>query len=153
LAYPSEAAALNGFEKLQPDLAILDIRMPQLDGIELLRRLRQKSEMPVILLTGRLDETDELIGLRIGADDFIRKPFSQRVLIERVRTVLRRVHEAATADDRRAGDNLIQHGELRMNQERHTCTWKGKNVVLTVTEFRLLGVLASRPVSLRAATR
>jgi len=145
VTYPNGLAALNGFAKLQPDLAILDIRMPQMDGIELLRRLRQKWDMPVILLTGRLDETDELIGLRIGADDFIRKPFSQSVLVERVRTVLRRVDAAATADDRRAGDNVIQHGDLRMNQERHTCTWKGKNVALTVTEFRLLEVLASRP--------
>src|SRR5215471_12712336 len=145
VAYPDGPAALNGLEKLQPDLAILDIRMPQMDGIELLQRLRQKSDMPVILLTGRLDETDELIGLRIGADDFIRKPFSLRVLIERVRTVLHRVHAAAAARDRRAGDTVIQHGDLRMNQERHTCTWKGKNVVLTVTEFRLLGVLATRP--------
>jgi two-component system response regulator ChvI len=81
----------------------------------------------------------------VRADDFIRKPFSQRALIERVRTVLRRVHAAAAASDRRAGDNVIEHGDLRMNQERHTCTWKGKNVVLTVTEFRLLEGLASRP--------
>jgi len=145
VAYPDASAALNGFKKLQPDLAILDIRMPQMDGIELLQRLRQKSDVPVILLTGRLDETDELLGLRIGADDFIRKPFSQRVLIERVRTVLRRVHAAAAASDRRAGGNVIKHGDLRMNQERHTCAWKGKNIVLTVTEFRLLRVLASRP--------
>ena len=86
-----------------------------------------------------------MIGLRIGADDFIRKPFSLRVLIERVRTVLHRVHAAAAASDRRAGDNVIQYGDLRMNQERHTCTWKGKNVVLTVTEFRLLKTLATRP--------
>src|SRR5215471_6363935 len=150
VAYPDGPAALNGFKELQPDLVILDIRMPQMDGIELLRRLRQKSDMPVTLLTGRLDETDELIGLRIGADDFIRKPFSLRVLIERVRTVLRRVHAAATADDRRAGDNVIQHGDLRMNQERHTCTWKGKNVALTVTEFRLLAVLLSRPGVIRS---
>jgi len=95
VAYPDASAALNGFKKLQPDLAILDIRMPQMDGIELLQRLRQKSDVPVILLTGRLDETDELLGLRIGADDFIRKPFSQRVLAERVRTVLRRVRSTA----------------------------------------------------------
>jgi two-component system response regulator ChvI len=145
VAYRNGPAALNGFDKLQPDLAILDIKMPRMDGIELLRRLRQKSDMPVILLTGRLDDTDELIGLRIGADDFIRKPFSQRVLIERVRTVLRRVHAATAVSDRRAGDNVIRHGDLRMNQERHSCTWKSKNVVLTVTEFRLLLALVIRP--------
>jgi len=150
VAYPDGPAALKGFEKLQPDLAILDIRMPQMDGIELLQRLRQKSDMPVILLTGRLDETDELVGLRIGADDFIRKPFSQHVLIERVRTVLRRIHAAAAANERRAGDNVIEHGDLRINHERHTCMWKGKNVVLTVTEFRLLEALASRPGVIRS---
>src|SRR5262249_51460480 len=150
VAYPNGAAALKDFEKLQPDLAILDIRMPQMDGIELLHRLRQKSDVPVILLTGRLDETDELLGLRIGADDFIRKPFSQRVLIERVRTVLRRVHAAAAGGDRRAGENVIEHGDLRMNQQRHTCTWRGKHIVLTVTEFRLLKVLASRPGVIRS---
>jgi two-component system response regulator ChvI len=150
VAYLDGQAALNGFKELQPDLAILDIRMPQMDGIELLRRLRQKSDVPVILLTGRLDETDELIGLRIGADDFIRKPFSQRVLIERVRTVLRRVHAVAAASDRRAGDNVIEYGDLRINQERHSCTWKGRQVVLTVTEFRLLEVLASRPGVIRS---
>jgi two-component system, OmpR family, response regulator ChvI len=145
VTYLDGPTALDGFKRVRPDLAILDIRMPQMDGVELLGRLRQKSDVPVIFLTGRLDEVDEVIGLRIGADDFIRKPFSQCVLIERVRTVLRRVHAAAAASDRKAGDSVIEHGDLRMNQERHTCTWKGKNVVLTVTEFRLLEVLASRP--------
>src|SRR5262249_41245975 len=130
---------------LQPDLAILDIKMPQMDGVELLRRLRQNSDVPIIFLTGRLDETDELLGLRIGADDFIRKPFSQRVLVERVRTVLRRFHCAEAVAERAAGNNVMERGHLRMDQERHSCTWKGKNVVLTVTEFRLLETLATRP--------
>jgi two-component system, OmpR family, response regulator ChvI len=145
VAYPDGPTALDGLKTVRPDLAILDIKMPRMDGVELLARLRQKSDVPVIFLTGRLDEVDEVLGLRIGADDFIRKPFSQRVLIERVRTVLRRVDVAAAASDRRAGDNVIEHDELRMNQDRHTCTWKGKNVALTVTEFRLMQVLASRP--------
>jgi len=145
VAYPDGPTALDGLKTVQPDLAILDIKMPRMDGVELLARLRQKSDVPVIFLTGRLDEVDEVLGLRIGADDFIRKPFSQRVLIERVRTVLRRVDVAAAASDRRAGDNVIEHDELRMNQDRHTCTWKGKNVALTVTEFRLMQVLTSRP--------
>jgi two-component system response regulator ChvI len=145
LAYPGGPAALKGFKTVQPDLAILDIKMPQIDGVEVLRQLRQKSEVPVIFLTGRLDETDELLGLRIGADDFIRKPFSQRVLVERVRTVLRRFRSADTASQRGAGDNVMERGQLCMDQERHTCTWKGEKVVLTVTEFRLLETLATRP--------
>jgi two-component system response regulator ChvI len=88
VAYSDGATALDGLKAVQPDLAILDIRMPHMDGIALLQRLRQKSDVPVIFLTGRLDEADEVIGLRVGADDFIRKPFSQSVLVERVRTVL-----------------------------------------------------------------
>ena len=146
VAYPDGPAALNGLTALQPDLAILDIKMPQMDGVELLRRLRQKkSDVPIIFLTGRLDETDELLGLRIGADDFIRKPFSQRVLVERVRTVLRRFRSAEAGAEREGGNNVMERGHLRMDQERHSCSWKGKNVVLTVTEFRLLETLATRP--------
>jgi len=145
VAYPDGPAALNGFKTVQPDLAILDIKMPQMDGVELLRRLRQKSDVPVIFLTGRLEETDELLGLRIGADDFIRKPFSQRVLVERVRTLLRRFRSMDLPGEREDGDNVMERGHLCMDQERHTCTWKGEKVVLTVTEFRLLETLATRP--------
>jgi two-component system response regulator ChvI len=145
VVYPDAPAALDGFRTIQPDLAILDIKMPQMDGIELLRRLRQKSEVPVIFLTGRLDETDELVGLRIGADDFIRKPFSQRVLVERVRTVLRRFRFAEMSAQRQRSDNVMERGHLCMDRERHTCTWKAKEVVLTVTEFRLVEALAARP--------
>src|ERR1700726_4957753 len=137
VAYPDGPAALNGFKTVQPDLAILDIRMPQMDGVELLRRLRQKSDVPVIFLTGRLEETDELLGLRIGADDFIRKPFSQRVLVERVRTLLRRFRSMDVPGEREDGDHVMERGHLCMDQERHTCTWKGEKVVLTVPEFRL----------------
>jgi two-component system response regulator ChvI len=145
VAYPGGPAALNGFRTVQPDLAILDIKMPQMDGVDLLRQLRQKSEVPVIFLTGRLDETDELLGLRIGADDFIRKPFSQRVLVERVRTVLRRFRSADMGGQREAGDTVMERGQLCMDRERHACSWKGEKVVLTVTEFRLLETLATRP--------
>jgi two-component system response regulator ChvI len=143
--YADGPTALNGFTTVQPDLAILDIRMPQMDGVELLRRLRQRSDVPVIFLTGRLDETDELLGLRIGADDFIRKPFSQRVLIERVRTLLRRFRSTDMAGERDPGANLLERGHLCLDEERHTCTWKGEKVVLTVTEFRLLEAMATRP--------
>jgi len=145
VAYQDGPSALNGLEALQPDLAILDIKMPQMDGVELLQRLREKSDVPVIFLTGRLDETDEVIGLRVGADDFIRKPFSERVLVERVRTVLRRFRSAETARQRKTGSNLIECGHLCIDQERHTCTWKGQKVTLTITEFRLLEALATRP--------
>jgi two-component system response regulator ChvI len=145
VAYPDGPAALNGFKTVQPDLAILDIRMPQMDGVELLRRLRQKSDVPVIFLTGRQEETDELLGLRIGADDFIRKPFSQRVLVERVRTLLRRFRSIETAGERDVSDSVMERGSLCLDRERHTCTWKGNRVVLTVTEFRLLETLATRP--------
>jgi two-component system response regulator ChvI len=145
VAYPDGPAALNGFKTVQPDLAILDIRMPQMDGVELLRRLRQKSDVPVIFLTGRQEETDELLGLRIGADDFIRKPFSQRVLVERVRTLLRRFRAIETAGERDTSDNVMERGNLCLDRERHTCTWKGNKVILTVTEFRLLETLATRP--------
>jgi len=130
VAYPDGPAALNGFKTVQPDLAILDIRMPQMDGVELLRRLRQKSDVPVIFLTGRQEETDELLGLRIGADDFIRKPFSQRVLVERVRTLLRRFRAIETAGERETGDSVMERGNLCLDRERHTCSWKGKKVVL-----------------------
>jgi two-component system, OmpR family, response regulator ChvI len=143
--YADGPTALSGFTTVQPDLAILDIRMPQMDGVELLRRLRQKSDVPVIFLTGRLEETDELLGLRIGADDFIRKPFSQRVLIERVRTLLRRFRSTDAAGERDPGANLLERGHLCLDEERHTCTWKGEKVVLTVTEFRLLEAMATRP--------
>jgi two-component system, OmpR family, response regulator ChvI len=145
LAYPDGLAALNGLKQVRPDLAILDIRMPHMDGVELLLRLRQQSEVPIIFLTGRVDETDELIGLRTGADDFVRKPFSQRVLVERVRTVLRRSRSIDTNGEGQSSDNIMKRGDLRMDRERHACTWKGQSVVLTVTEFRLLEALASRP--------
>jgi two-component system response regulator ChvI len=145
LAYPDGLAALNGLKQVRPDLAILDIRMPHMDGVELLLRLRQQSEVPIIFLTGRVDETDELIGLRTGADDFVRKPFSQRVLVERVRTVLRRSRAINTNGEGQSSDNVMKRGDLRMDRERHACTWKGQSVALTVTEFRLLEALASRP--------
>jgi two-component system response regulator ChvI len=145
VAYPDGSTALNGLKAVQPDLAILDIKMPAMDGIELLRQLRHKSEVPVIFLTGRLDETDEVIGLRMGADDFIRKPFSERVLVERVRTVLRRFRSAENARQRKSRSSVVECGHLCIDQERHSCTWKGNGVTLTLTEFRLLEALATRP--------
>ena len=144
--YTDGASALDGLKANPPDLAILDIKMPRMDGMELLRRLRQKSELPVIFLTSKDDEIDELFGLKMGADDFIHKPFSQRLLVERVKAVLRRVTpkgEAGTKPTDAA--RILDRGLLSMDQERHTCTWKGEPVTLTVTEFLILYALAQRP--------
>ena len=115
--------------------------------MELLRRLRQNSDLPVIFLTSKDDEIDELFGLKMGADDFITKPFSQRLLVERVKAVLRRSAARAEGAVRADGgvSNMLERGHLAMDQERHTSTWKGKQVILTVTEFLILFALAQRP--------
>jgi len=145
--YTDGATALDGFKSSPPDLAIFDIKMPRMDGMELLRRLRQKSDMPVIFLTSKDDEIDELFGLKMGADDFIKKPFSQRLLVERVKAVLRRFAPNKDGTMPRETDSakVLERGQLRMDPERHTCTWKGENVTLTVTEFLILQALATRP--------
>ncbi|WP_152564453.1 response regulator transcription factor [Neorhizobium vignae] len=152
--YTDGASALDGLIARPPQLAIFDIKMPRMDGMELLRRLRQKSDLPVIFLTSKDEEIDELFGLKMGADDFITKPFSQRLLVERVKAILRRAgaREAqatggtgtkAAADAQAA--RTLERGQLAMDQERHTCTWKGEPVTLTVTEFLILHSLAQRP--------
>ena len=150
LSYADGVRALGAFETRPLDLAILDIRMPHMDGIELLRRLRQTSDMPVIFMTGWVDDVDELVGLRVGADDFVHKPFSSRVLIERVRTVLRRSHSIQPEGTREAGENVIECGHLRMDRDRYTCTWKGRKLELTASEFRLMESLAVRPGTVRS---
>ena len=137
-------SALEAIGRRAPDLAVLDVRMPRMDGIDLLQRLRQKSSLPVILLTSMDDEVDEVLGLRIGADDYVKKPFSQRLLLERIRTILRR-RETGPATRTRDGDEAIVRGELTMDPLRHQVTWKGEPVTLTVTEFLLLQALAQRP--------
>jgi two-component system, OmpR family, response regulator ChvI len=146
MTYTDGASALEGFKSSPPDLAILDIKMPRMDGMETLRRLRSKSDMPVIFLTSRDEEIDELFGLKMGADDFIRKPFSQRLLVERIKVVLRRHACKDSAETKEANAaKVLERGELRMDSERHTCTWKNKPVTLTVTEFLILQALATRP--------
>jgi two-component system response regulator ChvI len=150
--YTDGASALDGLLARPPHLAIFDIKMPRMDGMELLRRLRQKSDLPVIFLTSKDEEIDELFGLKMGADDFITKPFSQRLLVERVKAILRR---AASRENLAAGNTAktgaeqqartLERGQLVMDQERHTCTWKGDPVTLTVTEFLILQSLAQRP--------
>ncbi|MFQ5437978.1 MAG: response regulator transcription factor [Paracoccaceae bacterium] len=144
--YNDGQAALDGFNKKFPDIAVLDIKMPRMDGMDLLNRIRQKSAMPVIFLTSKDDEIDEVLGLRMGADDYVRKPFSQRLLVERIRAILRR--QEAMASDARGEpleSKLIERGSLVMDPLRHSVTWKGNSVSLTVTEFLLLQALASRP--------
>lgn len=140
--YVDGMEALDGLEKKPADLAVLDIKMPRLDGMELLDRIRKKSDMPVIFLTSKDDEIDEVLGLRMGADDYIRKPFSQHLLIERIRAVLRRRELSAGADNAK---DILVHGDLALDAARHLCTWKGLEVNLTVTEFLLVQALAKRP--------
>ncbi len=145
--YTDGTSALDGLNSRRPDLAIFDIKMPRMDGMELLRKLRQTSDLPVIFLTSKDDEIDELFSLKMGADDFIKKPFSQRLLVERVRAVLRRVSALpeSTPKNGEASANTLERGSLIMDRERHTCTWNGKPVTLTVTEFLILYSLAQRP--------
>ncbi len=143
-AYSDGAEALSSLSSRPADLAILDIKMPRMDGMELLAKLRSQSRMPVIFLTSKDEEIDEVLGLRMGADDYITKPFSQRLLIERIRAVLRRSEpqdEAAKANK----EKTIVRGELVLDPERHLCTWKAQPVSLTVTEFLILQSLAARP--------
>ncbi|MBO9445361.1 MULTISPECIES: response regulator transcription factor [Ruegeria] len=145
--YNDGQAALDAFNKKLPDMAVLDIKMPRMDGMDLLQRLRQKTQMPVIFLTSKDDEIDEVLGLRMGADDYVKKPFSQRLLVERIRALLRR-QEATTGDATTAstGDaKVMERGDLRMDPLRHAVSWKGSDVSLTVTEFLLLQALAQRP--------
>ena len=142
--YSDGAAALEALGEEPADLAILDIKMPRMDGMELLEQLRRQSNIPVIFLTSKDDEVDELLGLRMGADDYIRKPFSQRLLIERIRALLRRGELARERDDTPAEPAVVR-GALILDPARHECSWGGARVELTVTEFLILKSLAHRP--------
>jgi two-component system response regulator ChvI len=142
--YSSGEAALAGLTRVPADLAVLDIKMPGMDGMALLNRLRQHTDVPVIFLTSKDDEIDEVLGLKMGADDYIRKPFSQRLLIERIRAVLRRA-EASQADSSAEAGKVLTRGELTLDPTRHLCRWKGEPVPLTVTEFLILEALARYP--------
>jgi len=144
--YNDGASALFGLLDNPPDLAVLDVKMPRMDGMELLRRLRQNSTLPVIFLTSKDDEMDEVVGLSMGADDYISKPFSQRLLIERIKSVLRRNDIALNGNgDEKPEEDLISCGSLILDKQRHKVTWKESAVVLTVTEFIILNELAERP--------
>ena len=146
--YSDGEAALRALVDNPPDLAVLDVKMPKMDGMELLRRLREKSELPVIFLTSKDEEIDEALGLAMGADDYISKPFSQRLLIARIRAILRRAEARAAPVDEvkdEAEAPLIVKGRLSMDPARHRVTWGGRDVTLTVTEFMILEALAQRP--------
>ncbi|MGY6634752.1 MAG: response regulator [Alkalilacustris sp.] len=145
--YNDGQSALDAFLKRMPDMAVLDIKMPRMDGMDLLQRLRQRSTIPVIFLTSKDDEIDEVVGLRMGADDYVKKPFSQRLLVERIRALLRRQEALAGGFDVpvAADDAVMVRGSLTMDPLRHLVTWRGQDVTLTVTEFLLLQALAQRP--------
>jgi two-component system response regulator ChvI len=146
VTYMDGSSALDGFNSNPPDLAILDIKMPRMDGMETLRRLREKSDLPVIFLTSKDEEFDEIFGLKMGADDFVRKPFSQRLLAERVKAVLRRWGDKQdTVRKETEVAKVLERGQLRIDPERHMCTWKNEPVRLTVTEFLIVQALAVRP--------
>ena len=149
--YADGEQALGGLQKHAVDLIVLDIKMPRMNGMELLSQLRKQSSLPVIFLTSKDDEIDELLGLKMGADDYITKPFSVRLLIERIRALLRRIDLLTTdgekTDTSKAG---IIRGDLMLDAARHICTWRGKTVSLTVTEFLILASLANRPGHVRS---
>ena len=141
------ASGLQSLESDPPDMVILDVKMPRMDGMEVLRRLRQTSNMPVIMLTSKDEEIDEILGFNLGADDYMHKPFSQRLLLERVKAVLRRAGVDAgevDASDPNAS-KAPKRGKLTLDPARHDCMWEGRAVKLTVTEFLLLQALAQRP--------
>jgi two-component system response regulator ChvI len=143
--YNDGASALEALSEDPPDLAVLDIKMPKMDGMELLRRLRQQTQLPVIFLTSKDEEIDELFGLKMGADDYISKPFSQRLVVERIKAVLRRFAPKDGPGAPTEQAQILERGKLKLDPERHTCHWDNKNVTLTVTEFLILQALAQRP--------
>lgn len=144
--YRDGEEGLKGIMNNPPDLVVLDIKMPRMDGMEMLGQLRKDSQVPVIFLTSKDDEIDELLGLRMGADDFIRKPFSQRLLLERIRVLIRRqnaMRQQTSASQN--SDDVMQRGPLLLDAGRHLCAWKKEHVNLTVTEFLIVESLARHP--------
>jgi two-component system response regulator ChvI len=151
--YADGQTALKALLDNPPDLAIFDIKMPRMDGLELLQRLREKSALPVIFLTSKDEEPDEALGLALGADDYIAKPFSQRLLVARIRAILRRYEIVRAETDEEAPDGLpepMKRGRLAMDPSRHAVLWDDKPVSLTVTEFLILEALAARPGVIRS---
>jgi two-component system response regulator ChvI len=143
-SYRDGQEALAAFDRKLPDMAVLDMRVPRIDGVDMLQRLRQRTTMPVIFLSSQPDEIDEVMGLRMGADDYVKKPFSPRLLVERIRAILRRLEMGrAKAEDE--NETVLQQGSLRMDPLRHAVRWRDNTVALTVTEFLILHALAQRP--------
>ncbi|GGD48348.1 response regulator [Erythrobacter arachoides] len=148
--YSDGEAALAALRQNPPDLAVFDIKMPRMDGLELLKKLRETSDLPVIFLTSKDQEADEEVGLAMGADDYIAKPFSQRLLLARIRAILRRAApldplDATSPASVSGALDTIMRGRLAMDPARHQVTWDGRPVSLTVTEFLILEALAQRP--------
>jgi two-component system, OmpR family, response regulator ChvI len=147
--YGDGATALKALLENPPDLAVFDIKMPRMDGLELLQKLREKSDVPVIFLTSKDEEPDEALGLALGADDYITKPFSQQLLVARIRAILRRTdltrQDGAEPPGDEAAPDIVRRGRLEMDPARHRVTWGGQPVSLTVTEFLILEALALRP--------
>ncbi len=143
-------AGLKAILEEKPDLVVLDVKMPRMDGIEVLSKLREESAIPVIFLTSKDDEVDQVIGLRMGADDYITKPFSQRLLMERIKALLRR-RDFMSADSSGADTEVqnIEYGDLLLDDSRHLCAWQGKPLNLTVTEYLIVKALAMRPGHVR----
>ncbi len=143
-------AGLKAILEEKPDLVVLDVKMPRMDGIEVLSKLREESAIPVIFLTSKDDEVDQVIGLRMGADDYITKPFSQRLLMERIKALLRR-RDFMSADSPGADAEVqnIEYGDLLLDDSRHLCAWQGKPLNLTVTEYLIVKALAMRPGHVR----
>ena len=150
--YSDGETALPALLADPPDLAIFDIKMPRMDGLDLLRRLREQSALPVIFLTSKDDEIDEALGLAMGADDYIAKPFSPRLLIARIKAILRRVQLIAQSEAGGATDTpaAVSRGKLTIDPARHVVSWDGKSISLTVTEFLVLEALAQRPGVIRS---
>ncbi len=146
--YTDGETALKAILENPPDLAIFDVKMPRMDGLELLRHLREKSSLPVIFLTSKDEEPDEALGLAMGADDYITKPFSQRLLAARIRAILRRSELVRVGHEQPLPESLpepVVRGRLRLDPARHQVEWEGRSVSLTVTEFLILEAMALRP--------
>lgn len=146
--YNDGEAGLAGLLETPPNLAVLDVKMPRMDGLELLTELRKTSNIPVIFLTSVDDEVDQVLGLRIGADDYITKPFSQRLLIERIKVLLRRqdaLSDTQQTDQKDDNTSLIKRGKLTLDDNRHLCAWNDEAINLTVTEYLLIKALAQNP--------
>jgi len=138
-------SGLKAILENHPDIAVVDIKMPRLDGIELLKKLRKTSDMPVIFLTSKDTEIDELLGLKIGADDYITKPFSQKILIERIRILIKRSELIDEKGKKKISDkNFLKVGNIFLDTEKYMCKWKNKTVNLTVTEFLLIKSLIEK---------